>query len=465
MIGAWINRDHVDLQWPEPEEGSGAYYVFLRGDLHIAGPNIHLLDGYAITFLDPENLARLPFTPTSLLAKLGARKRAHRRHIPPQSQGPLYCHRRLRTLNQMKRRAFRILLYLFVGIIAISLTYFYWLTRSPTTTLVDASGKELTAGGPPPKVENDLDSSPFREVQALIKEKQFAAANVLLLRIIDESDRDGEACILLCDVSRELKNLEVSVDYGLKAIELLPTSAEAHLSYAKALGAQLADDMQSIGGMLRAVKNLKLLTAELNRVVELNPQDIEARTMLVFTNLAPKPMGDIDRAIEICKEIEARDPATGKQLLAMCYYRKKNTDRAITLLLAGIEEHPEEYSFHVTLADIYAEEKRFDSADREYEAARSGEKGKAYYRSLYGQARMRIQNQFEPARAVELLDEFIADEPETDTMQTVAHACWRKGNALEQLGRKQDARQAYEESLRRDPSLDLAKKSIASLSQ
>ena len=76
---------------------------------------------------------------------------------------------------------------------------------------------------------------------------------------------------------------------------------------------------------------------------------------------------------------------------------------------------------------------------------------------------MRIQNQLEPARAVELLDKFIADEPESDTMQTVAHACWRKGNALEQLGRKQDARQAYEESLRRDPGLELARKALQGL--
>lgn len=76
---------------------------------------------------------------------------------------------------------------------------------------------------------------------------------------------------------------------------------------------------------------------------------------------------------------------------------------------------------------------------------------------------MRIKNQFEPARAVELLDEFIAAEPESDGMQTVAHACWRKGNTLEQLERKQDARQAYEESLRRDPGLELARKTLQGL--
>lgn len=368
--------------------------------------------------------------------------------------------------GRVKRRvkiALKILVCSIVGLAVISLVFFLWLTRGPTTQLIDASGKELTAGSAPHEDEKVLGDSLFDETRALIKGREFAAARERLLKVIEESDRDGEACILLCDVSRELKDVEAAADYGLKAVELLPGSAEAHLSYAKALGAQLASDMQSISGMFGAMKRMGLFKAELNRVIELNPQDTEARTILVFTNMAPKPIGDIDRAIELCGEIEARDPVSGKQLRAMCYQRNKETERAITLLLAGIEEYPDEYSFRVALADIYAEEKRLEAADVEYEAARRGGKGKVYYRSLYGQARMRILNQFEPARAVELLDEFIADEPENDTMQTVAHACWRKGNALEQLGRKQDARAAYEESLRRDPSLELAKKAIAGL--
>jgi len=217
--------------------------------------------------------------------------------------------------------------------------------------------------------------------------------------------------------------------------------------------------------MFSAMGQLGLFKGELERVIELDPEDMEARTMLVFTNLAPRPMGDIDRAIEICGEIEARDPVRGKQLLATCYHRKRETERAIALLLGGIEEYPEEYSFHVSLADIYAEEKRFDAADAEYEAARRGEKDETYYRSLYGQARMRVQNEFEPERANQLLDEFIVADPEGDNMPSSAHACWRKGNALEQLGRNQDAREAYEESLRQEPGLKLAEKALDDLKE
>ena len=364
-----------------------------------------------------------------------------------------------KPVHRIRKRLIR----LGLGLVVATSLWYVWFTRTPTTQLVDATGKELTAGTAVEGQEDGLGDLFFDAPRALIENRDFPAAKAMLLRMIEESDRDGQACILLCDVSRELGEEEAAADYGLKAVELLPDNAEAHLAYAKAIGAQMAIDMQSFGGMFSAMKRIGHFKAELDRVIELDPDDTEARTMLVFTNLAPKPFGDVDQAIELCEQIEARDPVAGKQLLAMCYQRKGEPERAITLLLAGIEAHPEENSFHAALADVYAAAKRFDDADTEYEAARLGGKDQTYYRSLYGQARMRIQNEFEPAKAIELLDEFIVDEPETDKMQSVAHACWRKGLALEQLGRKQDARAAYQESVRRDPAFELAKKSLAAL--
>ncbi len=351
-------------------------------------------------------------------------------------------------------------------VLAVVLTgLFFWFTRAPTTELIDASGKELTAGSAIQGVDEAFGGSVFEEAQLLIKSKEFAAAKEALLGIIEQSDRDGEACILLCDVSRELKEADEAVDYGLKAVELLPDSSGAHLAYAEALGLQMFSNMKGIGGMLSAMTRLGTFRKALARVIELDPDDTEARTMLVFLNMAPKPIGNIDTAIGLCGEIASRDPVLGKQLLAVCYQRKDETERAIEICLAGIEEYPEEGGFHYTLAEIYVKQERFDAADVEYEAARKGGEGDVFYRSLYAQARMRIEREFEAQRAVALLDEFIAAEPDGDTVPSVAHACWRKGNALEQLEREQDALASYEEALRRDPDLELAKKAIAGLGE
>lgn len=366
-------------------------------------------------------------------------------------------------MNKRLKTALKILAIATVGLVAGLTVLFLWITRDPTTQLIDATGQKLTAGANLDEEAGSPNDSLFAEVRALIEAKKYAAARDSLLTIVEETDRDGEACVLLCDVHRELDEIDNAVDYGLKAVGLLPNSAPAHLAYAKALGAQLAADMKSIGGMLSAMGRVGNFKEVLARVIELDPEDTEARTLLVFTNLAPMPIGNIDRAIELSEEIEARDPVRGRQLLAVCYQRKKETDRAIALLRESIEKYPDERSLRVALAGIYAEDKRFEAADAEYEAARAGGEGEAYYSSLYGQARMRVRNEFEPERAIALLDEFIAAEPVGENMPSVAHACWRKGNALEQLGRKQDAEEAYEESLRHDPGLELAQKALKGL--
>lgn len=214
----------------------------------------------------------------------------------------------------------------------------------------------------------------------------------------------------------------------------------------------------------RRVAGLELFKVKIDRVIELDPDDTETRTMLVFYHLSPKP----------CVTSTGQSKCAARSRFATRsaesnYSRSATTRRrrpsAITFLLAGIEEYPEGYGFHLVLGNICAEDKRLDAADAEYVAARGGEKDEVYYRSLYGQARIRIQNEFEPERAIELLDEFIAGEPDSGNMQSVAHACWRKGKALEQLGRNQDARDAYEESLRREPSLKLAEQALEGLQE
>jgi len=183
--------------------------------------------------------------------------------------------------------------------------------------------------------------------------------------------------------------------------------------------------------------------------------------MLVFTNLAPAPIGNVERALELAGEIVPHDPILGKRLVAFCHQRKGETDRAIALCREAMVEHPGEGAFHVMLADIFVEEERFEEADAEYETARTGEKDESYYRSLYYQARWRIEEERDCERAVVLLDEYIADEPIYDELPRTHHALWRKGRALQLLDRVPEARAAWQESLRLDPTNDRAIDSLA----
>ena len=357
----------------------------------------------------------------------------------------------------------KILFYLLGGLAVIALIFSIWYFQEPTTELVDATGNELTAGSSLEGNGEVFGGALFEHARELIAAREFAAAKEKLVEILEASERDGEACILLSDVTRELKEVDAAVDYGRKAVELLPDSPEAHLTYARALGAELTRHMGSAAGMFRAMKGVGIFKEELKRVIELDPGDTEARMMLMFTNMAPRPIGNIDRALELAQEIEARDPVKGKQFLAICYKQKKETERAIELCLAGITDYPEAMGFHTTLASIYVEQERFEEADVHFDAARQGEKDEVYYRSLYFQGLMRVNHKFDQARAVKLFDEYIAGEPYWDGMPSVAHACLRKGNALEQLNRIEEAREAYENSLRLKPGFELAEEALEDL--
>jgi tetratricopeptide (TPR) repeat protein len=335
-----------------------------------------------------------------------------------------------------------------------------WLGSEPTTQLVDAAGKTLTAGS-----AEDVDASIFDEPRALIEAGDLEAARARLVTLLEEADEDGETCILLCEVTRRLEDSEAAVDYGLKAVELLPESAEAHVAYAQALGLQLMQSGQGLSAFASLLPRLDRLKEECATAIRLDPEDTEARTILASLHtFVPSFMGgDIDRAIELAQEVVERDPPAGKRLLALAYQRNEETERAVELLTRAIEEHPEERSLHVALAGIHVAEERFDEADRVYEAARAGERDELYYQALYGQARMRVDGEFELERAVELLDEFVAAEPEGEYMPSVARALWRKGRAHEGLGDVEAARAAYRECLRLEPELAEASKALEAL--
>jgi len=358
----------------------------------------------------------------------------------------------------------KILLFLAAPLPLAGVVFFVWFQQEPQTQLVDASGQALTAGAPSPDAEARESGDLFDEAKALMEAKRFAEAKEALVAIMERSDRDGEACVLLSDVLRNLKDGDGAEDYGLKAIQLLPDSAEAHRVYARALGYKLAKEIGSFTGILGSFKRVGQFKEAAKRAIELDPDDTEARTMLVFYNMAPRPIGNIDEAVSLCEEIAARDPVLGKRLLAFCLQRKGETDQAVALCKRAIEEYPDRCTgFHLTLADIYSDGKRFEEADQEYEAARQGEKDETYFRSLYYQALMRIRNEFDAQRAVVLLEEYIASEPEGDDMPSVAYACLRKGNALKMLGRIDEARAAFNESLRREPGFEPAQEALEEL--
>ncbi len=316
-------------------------------------------------------------------------------------------------------------------------------------------------------IEEEL--SLIDEARVLVQAEEYASAKELLLRALEETDHDGEACILLCDVTRELKQFEESADYGLKATQLLPESPEAHLAYAESIGAQLVQPDDGIGAILNKLAMLDRFQQECVRAVELDDSLIEPRMMLGFFYLAMPEMvgGDSEKAMRYFREVEERDPAMGGHLVAFCLAETGHVEESLDLCAARLDEWPEQRGYHVTRAIILERNEQYAEADLAYEAARpaGGERDEAYFRSLHAQASGLIEREIELERAIALLSEFLANErPRADGMPTIEDAYWRQGQALELLGKQKEALVAYQAALEAEPTHRESLAAIKSLS-
>jgi tetratricopeptide (TPR) repeat protein len=325
-----------------------------------------------------------------------------------------------------------------------------------STELVDESGAELTAG-----TGSQEDVSPLQAAEILMEEHDYEAAAERLLALLQTSDRDGETCILLSKAFLKLEDVEQTLDYALKAVELLPESGAAHHAHARALGLKMMK-----GNKLAAMMVLPQWKKALFQAVELDPSLIDARAEQIFFYIVTPGLlgGDLDKGLELSLELEKLDPVRGKLMSSLAHFQKDEVDQAVELCRAGATEFPEKAGeFHVTVAGFHARKEKFEEADLAFEAARAGARDEPYYRALHGQAKMRIDASFEQQQAVTLLDEYISAAPRGDLLPRLPQVWTEKGNALQQLEKIEEARTAYQEALRIDEDYAAASDALSAL--
>lgn len=370
----------------------------------------------------------------------------------------------------------RLALALLLALALFSGLFVYMNTANPA--MVDASGAGLTPGlpfsladgaSPGAEVEDRGPAEPelfagpeFAGLRELMDAGDHASAKEGLVALLASSERDGEACLLASEACRELGQLEEAEDYGLKATRLLPEVGRAHYVYAQALAAKMLGGESQMAAMLLLPK----WKEELALAIELEPAHIEARVeQLVFYTYMPSLIGgDLERAAELCTELEDYDPARGKLWMAVVHQNMEEFERAAQLCEEGMRSFPENGMFACTLGSIYAEQERFDEADTSFEMAKQTGLGEeAYYRALIAQATMHVDHELDREKAVALMDAYLADHPDLPLMTPNSMVFFKKGQALQQLGRTDEARTAYEACLEVEPRYEEAAAALEEL--
>jgi tetratricopeptide (TPR) repeat protein len=216
------------------------------------------------------------------------------------------------------------------------------------------------------------------------------------------------------------------------------------------------------GGMLAQMSLAPSMRRAMERAVELDSANIEARVNLTqFYLQAPPAMGGgVDKAREQVAAIMARDPYLGRLLEASVAENQKDSVAAERVLRGLVASFPDSSAPAVRLAIFDYNLKRWDDAFRVVEDRLRRAPNDAA--ALFQLGRIGAVSGMKLDRAQWALGLYLKTPHKRGT-PSIAAAHWRMGMVLEATGDKGKARSEYEWAVQLDPKLAGAKASLDKL--
>jgi tetratricopeptide (TPR) repeat protein len=266
----------------------------------------------------------------------------------------------------------------------------------------------------------------FRQAQELVRREQYATAVPLL-----------EKCL---------------------AAE--PGNSKFHQWLGRALGLQAAQS-----GIISGALSVRRVKAELEKAIELDPLNLEARQDLaVMYRAAPGFLGGSNaKAAEQIAFIRRHDPALASQLEGDFLFADKKYDAALSAYEESERLHPRPM-IQVRISLAYQNKKDWTQAFAALDRALELDENFPF--ALYQVGRTSALSGLELDRGEQCLRKYIAmPVPEDLENPSIAAAHFRLGNILEKKGHTADARSEYETSLKIDPKQKLAREALNKLNR
>lgn len=264
----------------------------------------------------------------------------------------------------------------------------------------------------------------FRQAQELVRREQFAAAVPML-----------EKCV---------------------AAE--PGNSKFHQWLGRALGLQAAQ-----AGLVSGALSVRRVKAKLEKAIELDPMNLEARQDLaVMYRAAPGFLGGSNaKAAEQVAFIRRHDPALASQLDGDFLFADKNYDGALKAYEESARLHPRPM-IQVRISLAHQNRKDWTEAFAALDRALALDANFPF--ALYQVGRAAALSGQQLDRGEKCLRAYLAlplrEELENPSL---AAAHFRLGNILEKKGDRAAARTEYETALTIDPKQKLAREALAKL--
>jgi tetratricopeptide (TPR) repeat protein len=284
-----------------------------------------------------------------------------------------------------------------------------------------------------------------------------------------------------------------------KALAIDPKNPDYHCLLSLIHGRQVLR-----AGLLRKIGLARRVRKEAETALQLDPQHVEARLILIeFFRRAPGIIGgDKAKARRLAEETVKLDPVRGHIAMANFAREARQDSLADESYKKAVEADPRSYHALITLARSYGygAQRNFDLVDKYAREAMAVDPGRAAAYDLLAQNLARLERwpeledmltqaernvpdnlspYFQAGRVVfqqgkdferaeRYFRKYLTQEPEPvfgarSPMSSHAQTYWRLGQTLEKLNRKAEAVEALRTALKLDPELDGAKKDLKRL--
>ncbi len=295
--------------------------------------------------------------------------------------------------------------------------------------------------------------------EKLFQDRKFGEARSAAQSQLAANKSDATAMYWLGRVAEaENKNGE-ALDWFEKAVKLDDKNAVYHLWVGNVVGEEAGN-----ASKIKQPFMARRIKAEYEKAVALDPNLIAAREGLMgFYQQAPGFMGGSnEKAKEQVAAIRKLDPYRGHSAGARYAERDKDPAGAAKEWEAAIAAFPDSAAPYFSLGGVYRRQSKWDEAFAAYERLMKAKPDELIAHLGWGAVSSLSGLQLE--RGERELKFFLANATiEKHGNVNVAGAHYRLGQVLEKTNRRDQAKPAYEETLKINPQHADAKKALAAL--
>jgi tetratricopeptide (TPR) repeat protein len=284
--------------------------------------------------------------------------------------------------------------------------------------------------------------------KALYESKKYAEAEKILDGVSEKNTDYAAAQYYLGRIAFDKNEYDDAADFFEEATDANPNVAE----YYKRLGDAYGGVAKN-GSMLTQVSMAGKLKKAWEKVVELDPKSVDARTSLIgFYSQAPGIMGgSMDKAKAMAIDVMKLNAAEGHWQMGSILAKEKNTIEAEKEFSKMLQANPE---YSRNLGGYYADQKQYDKAFELFDETLK--KNPDDYGTLYRFGKASAQSSLKLDRGEECLKKYLTYHP-TYSEPSLAGANMRLAQIKEKKGNKAEAKRYFEVALKLDDSLKEAK--------